>query len=379
MAAFDFITDDQFRASLESDYNELNLCLEAGAWKAACVLAGSIIEAVLVDYLLARRYQKKDPLKMELGEMITACQQEGILSDKTVGLTSAIRLYRNLIHPGRAVRLGEIIDENEARLAHPLVDIVVREVAAHKEKTYGPTADQIVSKVESDPSAISVARHLIRSAKPVEIERLLLDVIPRRYFELVGGGALETEAPLPSLEECFRSAVGAAPSETKVRMAQHYVAILKEEGAWSVLLYEAAFFRGKDLQYLQWADQELVKEHVFSRLEQGVPSTRLLRTLEGIGPFLKDSEVSVFLGAIIRGMLSWETPVLEASSLRKAGLERIEGEYWQMQATAKTEACNWLRKWLAMSDQKELRPADEVQLADQMRYLLTAFEASLSA
>jgi hypothetical protein len=47
MAKFDFISDERFRASLQSDYSELGKAGQAEAWKAVHVLAGSIIEAVL--------------------------------------------------------------------------------------------------------------------------------------------------------------------------------------------------------------------------------------------------------------------------------------------------------------------------------------------
>lgn len=50
MASFDFITDEDFRISLEKDFKELNLCIQTGAYKAAVVIAGSIVEAVLIDY-----------------------------------------------------------------------------------------------------------------------------------------------------------------------------------------------------------------------------------------------------------------------------------------------------------------------------------------
>jgi hypothetical protein len=42
MASFDFITDAEFRAALESDYRELNTAMDAGLWKAVHILAGSI-------------------------------------------------------------------------------------------------------------------------------------------------------------------------------------------------------------------------------------------------------------------------------------------------------------------------------------------------
>src|SRR2546425_4412367 len=110
MIEFDFITDDRFRDSLAADYAEFQTSLSAEAWKSALVLLRSIVEALLVDHLLSTDYQKRtgtDPLKMQLGELIAACQKENILSDKTAALSTVIQKYRNLIHPGRSVRSEE--------------------------------------------------------------------------------------------------------------------------------------------------------------------------------------------------------------------------------------------------------------------------------
>ncbi len=62
MAIFDFISGEEFRESLDADYHELNSAMEVHAWKAVHVLAGSIIEALLVDYLTASNYQAKNPM-----------------------------------------------------------------------------------------------------------------------------------------------------------------------------------------------------------------------------------------------------------------------------------------------------------------------------
>ena len=47
---FDFISDSEFRSILAADYEQMHLCADAKAWKAVHVLAGSIIEAVIIDY-----------------------------------------------------------------------------------------------------------------------------------------------------------------------------------------------------------------------------------------------------------------------------------------------------------------------------------------
>jgi hypothetical protein len=74
MVNFDFITNDDLRASLEADYAELKVARANDAHKAAHVLAGSIIEAVLVDYLITIEYKKKsnkDPLNMSFESILT--------------------------------------------------------------------------------------------------------------------------------------------------------------------------------------------------------------------------------------------------------------------------------------------------------------------
>jgi len=89
MDLFDFIRHDKFRACLKNDYQELGQLMEGGCWKAAHVVAGSIVEAVLIEYLVASDYKKragKDPLTMDLSAAIDACRDEGVLSEKSAGL-----------------------------------------------------------------------------------------------------------------------------------------------------------------------------------------------------------------------------------------------------------------------------------------------------
>jgi hypothetical protein len=133
MQKFDFITGAQFRESLENDYGEMVRCFDSKSWKSVQVLAGSIVEALLIDYLLATNDPPrggKDPLRMDLAEAVNICKAEGVLSERTADLSSVVRSYRNLIHPGRTVRLNEAQpSENSAKIALALVDLLVEEVA----------------------------------------------------------------------------------------------------------------------------------------------------------------------------------------------------------------------------------------------------------
>jgi len=165
MASFEFITDERFRNSLESDYAEMCKCMEADAHKAVHVLAGSLIEALLIDCLLASGYAghtENELCRMDFAPLVTLCKSQSILTQKTEDLSSVVRTYRNLIHPGRLVRLDETVGKNGAVVAKTLVEIIVDEVAKRKRETYGYTAEQILTKVENDISSISIISHLLR-------------------------------------------------------------------------------------------------------------------------------------------------------------------------------------------------------------------------
>src|SRR5690349_13104685 len=118
--------------------------MENRCWKTVHVLAGSIIEAVLVDYLIAtrdpvkssRHASQKDPMQMMLGELIVVCKDEGILSLRSAELSTVVKDYRNLIHPGRVVRLQETVDEQGAKVAEALVEMIVKDVESTKRQKY---------------------------------------------------------------------------------------------------------------------------------------------------------------------------------------------------------------------------------------------------
>ena len=157
MITFDFVSGDEFRTSLEADYRELNACIQAKAWKAVHVLAGSIIETILLDYLIVSKYQNRAPeeiLKMDLSSAINACKNEKILTQKIADLSSVVRQYRNLIHPGRVIRLEEKVDENSATIAQKLVEMIVSETSRRKNEAFGYTAEQVLSKIINDSTVV---------------------------------------------------------------------------------------------------------------------------------------------------------------------------------------------------------------------------------
>jgi hypothetical protein len=302
MPRFDFVSGTEFASSLASDQREFESCLECGAWKAAVVLAGSIVEAVLVDYLVSLGYTgngKRDALKMDLSEVITTCYNDKILTEKARDLTSVIRQYRNLIHPGRAVRLGESVGQPEARSAQALLDIIIADVVKHREKTYGYTAEQIVAKLSKDSSCLSILPQLLEETRPTEQERLLVDVIPREYFNSEED-VLDFGSYTRSLQDAYRLVFNKAEEPIKKRAVAQLVRVLRSGDQRTVYAFEEAFFVGGDLKYLSDSDRRLVKTHLLARLKTD-KGKQFLHALAGIGPYLAEkAEIEQFVYPLAR-------------------------------------------------------------------------------
>jgi hypothetical protein len=354
---FDFISDEKFRQSLTSDYAEITASIESGAWKAVHVLAGSIVEAVLVDYLAAVDYKKKtgkDPLKLELADAIEACKKEGVLSQKAADLSSVVRGFRNLIHPGRVVRLNEKINSKTAMIAKTLVDLVVEEIAENKKEKYGFTADQIANKLEKDSSAISVISHFLKETNEIERLKLVTEVLPKRYFAM-----LETEHDglfsTADLEKCFRKTFDTLSAENKKKVTKQFVKILKEESSQRVMAYEAAFFRSSDLEHLDAGEVQLVKDHLISRLEKE-PKANLLDTLEGIGVYLEEQDEIVRLTDVLVKLALYGKNEL----IKRRGRQMAEDLYWEIQPGPDKHMSVRLDEWIGVFKPKETQPHLEV-------------------
>ena len=358
MELFDFMSDEDFRASLEVDYHELELCMDAGAWKAVHVLAGSIIETILLDYLVATDYPKRSASnlsKMSLFEIIDVCEREGILTNKSADLAHVVREYRNLIHPEKLRRLAETVDENGAVVAQALVRMVVKEVATRRREVYGDTADQLVKKILRDPSVTSILGHLLKSTNEFEMKRLLSSVLPNQYFFLLDptnrpDGAAPSRTILSTLETCFRLAFEAVSDETKQEVAKKFVRILKEESADVVTTYETAFFRAKDLAHYCQADVQLVKHHFLSRLKESI-TTSLLKAMEGIGAYLTPEEVEdFFVDPFVKNMVNGDISPEEAKEIFLA-------EFSKMTSDTQDKVAERLKEWVdSLNNRSEWEP-----------------------
>jgi hypothetical protein len=139
-----FITDPEFRAALRLDIGNAYQALTNREWKAATVLAGSVVEAILLWVL------QQEPAA-DLQQAITFAMTKGTLNQQPSGqldrwglaqfIAVAEQLqkihadaatqahlakdFRNLIHPGKAQREAQACTRGTAMAALAAVEMVI--------------------------------------------------------------------------------------------------------------------------------------------------------------------------------------------------------------------------------------------------------------
>jgi hypothetical protein len=128
VGALAFITDAALRESIRADMAAADQALHNGGWKAATVLAGAAIEALLLWAIsrksaadrqtaiaaLAQKPKGNDPNGWTLQNYVDLAEHFGMIGGNTVTQVRLAQAYRNFIHPGKAQRTGEQCDRNTA-------------------------------------------------------------------------------------------------------------------------------------------------------------------------------------------------------------------------------------------------------------------------
>lgn len=122
ISGLNFVDDNEMREELRQDLTSIDFQMLNRQWKAAMVLAGSVAEALLFEWLkrmapveieqavqtLVNGKEMKRPRDdlewWHLPEYIRVARSLGIISERTKNQALLGGDYRNLIHPGKAAR-----------------------------------------------------------------------------------------------------------------------------------------------------------------------------------------------------------------------------------------------------------------------------------
>lgn len=117
----------KFRKMLVRDIEELFLNYLMKNEKAITVLAGSLVEVLLIYYcekkkinkIVYQRHSKTISRKLyeaDLGDLLSFFEQHKMLSDIIIHMGNISRISRNFIHPGKELRESEELNQSKADL-----------------------------------------------------------------------------------------------------------------------------------------------------------------------------------------------------------------------------------------------------------------------
>lgn len=131
-----FISDTEFRSAVQTDISTSNSALHNGEWKAATVLAGATIEALLLCVIqispsLPSLTPKPSgpPEKWNLSEYIDVAFRLNLITSATVIQAGLAKDFRNLIHPGRAQRNNQRCTRGTALAALAGLELVIADLS----------------------------------------------------------------------------------------------------------------------------------------------------------------------------------------------------------------------------------------------------------
>lgn len=131
-----FLVSADLRRVVEADLRELELLRQAGAAKALFILAGSLVEGVLVDVLgrredLAQSILKKNgkwPNDAGLAGLIEGAARFGLVQPSVKSLLEVLKDYRDLVHPARMATTKLRARQDTAELVLQAVRVVLADL-----------------------------------------------------------------------------------------------------------------------------------------------------------------------------------------------------------------------------------------------------------
>ena len=97
---------------IDDDISEIRACRKAGALKACIVLSGSVLEAVLLEWVAEIQGKKPASVSLKLNDIINQLIEQGVLVDPKGDNAHHIRKQRNIVHPMRMLKNEKLTESS---------------------------------------------------------------------------------------------------------------------------------------------------------------------------------------------------------------------------------------------------------------------------
>lgn len=259
---FDFISDDGFREILERDFEELHKCIEIKASKSVLVLSGSIIEALLLEFFSSyssELIESEKLLKYDLYKLLELAEKENLISSDSKSISTIIKDYRNLIHPGREIRKKQSFDNNTAEIAKNLLYMIIEEIRENYLEKVGYSAADVFQKIKKEALSAPIYDIFIGRLHKTEKNKLynLLiedELTPPTFKNEISG-----------IKRYIKSLKTHIDRETIEKQLKQLIHKIENGEKWEVMKYYSILF--EDLPLLNKNDIELIILYVMSALK----------------------------------------------------------------------------------------------------------------
>lgn len=131
-----FLDDQELKISLRSDLDQAYRALENEQWKSATVMSGVVLESLLlwklrqpwssvVTQSAADRKLSQPPERWDLADYIAVASNAKLITEEIGKQCELCKDFRNLIHPGREIRLQQRATRGRALGALAAVELVI--------------------------------------------------------------------------------------------------------------------------------------------------------------------------------------------------------------------------------------------------------------
>ncbi|MDY0811640.1 hypothetical protein [Kitasatospora purpeofusca] len=127
------ISDPALAAAVQTRLDEAHTCYEHGAYTAAVIMLGSLLEGVLVHVAQVRaaaRAPRKRPEELGLKDLVDLAHDNGWIEHDAKLASDLVRHYRNLVHPAAERRTGHGPNRDTVDMCWPIVNATLNDLAA---------------------------------------------------------------------------------------------------------------------------------------------------------------------------------------------------------------------------------------------------------
>jgi hypothetical protein len=197
---------------------------------------------------------------MELVALIDLAFNNKLISQSTKDLSTVIKNFRNLIHPGREIRKNEKFDFDSAIVAKSLLNIVLKEIKENYISNIGHTALDIIAKLEFDAISQTIFEKIISKIHKSEKVKL--------YNLLVEYNLKDNSYPTQLTEPKIYITILKTQVDREVVLHQLMKLVNKIEMGekWEVMTYFYLLY--DDLNYLEESNIELILLYVLNVMSE---------------------------------------------------------------------------------------------------------------